>query len=31
MPGSSETLAKLMQVELEKWHKLMQIAKLEPQ
>ncbi|MGZ3411234.1 MAG: Bug family tripartite tricarboxylate transporter substrate binding protein [Xanthobacteraceae bacterium] len=31
MPGTSEQLGKLMQVELEKWHKLMLIAKLEPQ
>jgi tripartite-type tricarboxylate transporter receptor subunit TctC len=31
MPGTSEKLGKLMQVELDKWLKLMKIAKLEPQ
>jgi tripartite-type tricarboxylate transporter receptor subunit TctC len=31
MLGTSEQLGKLMQSELEKWHKLMLIAKLEPQ
>ena len=31
MPGTSQQLAQLMQVELEKWLKLMKIAKLEPQ
>jgi tripartite-type tricarboxylate transporter receptor subunit TctC len=31
MPGSTEKLGTLMKAELEKWHNLMQIAKLEPQ
>lgn len=31
MPGTSEKLGQLMQAELEKWHKLMLIAKLEAQ
>ncbi len=31
MPGTTETLGKLMQVELEKWQRLIKIAKLEMQ
>jgi hypothetical protein len=31
MPGSSQKLAELLKVEVDKWRKLMEIAKLEPQ